>query len=461
MKLLPNSAYAYDKYWESIREYNRWFISLRNYAAVLLFIFILGLKFLFNFQLNDFQFISLLVANSLIIAVNIYYKRIVGRINSSGNIKGITPLKFSLIQITVDLLILGAIVYLTGGIEAPIFMFFIFHMIIASILLPEKLAYSLAAILIFLFSGLSYLEYSGVIPHQKIEGLFASDFYNDFSFLIGFISVFSLSLLISVKITTKLASDIYFREGELRRTLDELNSAEESKQKFIMGLVHELKSPIAVALTFIDLVLSGIAGKIDNTASEKISKSKSKLRESIDLINSTLRVSQFKLLNKTVREEFDLIELIKMVIVDYKILAKSKNIDLKHNTDEFETLNIESDKILLKLAISNLISNAIKYTPKGGKVRVILTQNDKINIEVSDTGIGIPKEEQAKIFKNYYRAKNAVNNGIEGTGTGLSLVNQIASALNIKLELESPSRIGDLKHPGASFILTLNSNLKN
>lgn len=88
--------------------------------------------------------------------------------------------------------------------------------------------------------------------------------------------------------------------------------------------------------------------------------------------------------------------------------------------------------------LENLISNAVKYTPAGGKVRVVIDRKgDRVEISVSDTGIGIPAAEKERIFEEFYRASNARESGKEGTGLGLSIVQAIASAQGGEVSMES------------------------
>jgi signal transduction histidine kinase len=449
MKWIYPLVKSHDEYWKSIQRYNSWFIKLRFLAIISLILFIAGASILFD--LGNIQFTALISTCALIIIYNLIFlkvnKGLIKKNKTSEN------LEFSFVQIILDLIALSLIVYFTGGIETPLFMFYIFHMIIGSILLPTALIYSIAVVLIFTLSLFTTLEYYEIITHQSLNGLYAQSFYDDAIFIIAFLAVFSFVLIISIYLTSKIAYDLYRREDQLKLALDEIEKNEESKQKYIMGIVHELKSPISVAQSFLYLLLESYTGSIDNTAKTTIQKAEKKLNESIDGINEVLKISRFKLFNKLETEKINLGELISEIIETYKERSKRKNIKIENNIDK---AIIEADATLLKLALSNLISNAIKYNYQEGRILVELKQEDSdVLIKVSDNGMGIPKKDQTNIFDDFYRASNVKEKEIEGTGTGLTVVRQIIEAHGGEILLNSPSEIGEHDRPGTTFTIKL------
>ena len=389
----------------------------------------------------------------IILLYNISFSNFQSRIQKDAKYHHV---KFSLVQIILDLISLSALVYITGGIETPIFMFYIFHMIIGAIILPASIIYSIAGILIFGFSLLSFLEYAGIIVHQSIKGLYPFSFYNELNFVVAFVLFFSSVLIISIFLTHKIASDLYNRERQLKSALDEIEEAEASKQKYIIAVVHELKSPIAAATSFLDIILGGYVGEISDAVKDKLVKAKTRVEESIENINSILRVSKFKLLNKIEFEHISLHDIIQSNIDKTKIIADRNNIKMGFLDNSIEKNFLSGDKVLLNLAFSNLISNAVKYTGKGGKVEITIDQSlDHYIVSISDTGIGIPRDEYEKIFEEFYRASNTSKKKIEGTGTGLAVVKQVINSHNGQIIVESPSHIGTRENPGTTFMITL------
>jgi len=438
-----------DEYNDSLHRYNKWFIKLRWYAACSLIIYWLLLNFLPFLKITNTQSFIILFSSIIIAVYNYYFLQVYKKGIQLTN----SPLKVSILQIIFDLLVLSIIVYFSGGIEAPIFMFYLFHMIIASLILPTKLVYVIAANLILGFSILSMSEFYGIIPHQSIYGLYPIYLYNSEGFVFSVLIIFSLVLFISIKLTSKIADELYSRERQLRLALDDVHRSEELKQKYISAVVHELKSPIAAATSGIELVLGDYLGSIGSDVRNTLERSKIRLKESIDNINNILRVSRFKLLNKIEEEQIILPVLINNLLEKLNPIIERKQINV--NFEKNDGVFIQGDKVLLELVFSNLIGNAIKYTPKPGNIVIRINKNEnEIYVVINDDGIGIPKEEIDKIFEEYYRATNVKD--IEGTGTGLALVKQIVEAHKGKIIIESPSEIGSMFRPGTKVILNFN-----
>ena len=110
---------------------------------------------------------------------------------------------------------------------------------------------------------------------------------------------------------------------------------------------------------------------------------------------------------------------------------------------DIDVATVVSDPRLLRHIVGNLLSNAIKYTPAGGRARVRVYENDgSVIFEVSDTGIGIPQEEQGQLFDKFFRASNAQKTATEGTGLGLYIVKLAAEALGGTLTFASHKALG-------------------
>ena len=144
LNLIPEHTYDFNELWILIRKRNKWLINLRYFAFLFLFFFLIISKFLFNLEYANEQFIILIVLSFSIF----FYNVLLYFVSNSGIVKdtpgGINPLVISLIQIQLDLIILGLIVYYTGGIESPFYIFYIFHMIIGSMILPGYVIYTIA-----------------------------------------------------------------------------------------------------------------------------------------------------------------------------------------------------------------------------------------------------------------------------------------------------------------------------
>ena len=450
MNLLPPSAHDYDDFRKSIKKYNYWFIQLRYFAAVSVMLFLIGLIYFFHYDLTSVQQAVIFAVSLVILFYNLLLAKSLRRSEPS------SLLYFSLIQISLDLFTLSILVYFTGGIEAPIFMFFIFHMILGSLLLPRTVIYSIASMLFVSFSFFSAMEFTGIIPHQSIGGFLRTPFYNDANFVIGILAIFGIVIFISIMLTSKIAEELYGRERQLIKALDDLNEAEKAKQQYVLAIVHELKSPLAAASSFLELIIKEYFGKINNDISDKLDRVKQRLTESITSINNIIHISRFRLLHNVNKMPVKPDSILNKIIDEVKPSAENKGIKITVKDQRTEKREINADQVLLQLTFSNLITNAIKYTGADGTIEITLNEDQShINFQIADNGIGIPVKELNKIFDDFYRASNSRNKAFEGTGVGLSVVKQIVESHGGRISVYSPSALGTKINPGTSFEIQL------
>ena len=454
ISLVPAWANNYAEFWDAIRKRNLWFIQMRYWAflmltAILLFSYLV-LKIEYSpVQLNAYFIISIAILfyNILLHKIRSYLKCEPGKFN---------PLHFSLIQMILDLIALLLLVYFTGGIESPLYMLFVFHMIIGSLILPGFAVYSMAFIIYILLCGMIMLEYFGLIPHHHLSGLLGIELSENLYFVVSYMLTFGFTILIIVYLANGIAKQLYKRERDLYDSLIKINAAEKEKQKYIMGVVHEIKTPLAAVSSYLDLVLQKFLGPIDEEVEEKIARAKFRSDEGIGMINDVLNVSKLKLYDDFDEEDVNLAGLIASILRNRKVTAEAQLISLTFNDERTKKDKIRGDKFLLNLAISNLVGNSIKYGIDEGKVVLTLkNKNGSQVLEICDDGIGIPKEDLSKIFNDFYRSSNAKKISTDGSGLGLSVVKQVIERHGGTIKVDSPSGIGGMTNPGACFTIQL------
>jgi signal transduction histidine kinase len=223
-----------------------------------------------------------------------------------------------------------------------------------------------------------------------------------------------------------------------------------------MGIVHEIKTPIAAVTSYLDLILQKFLGPVDEKVEEKLLRAKTRSDEGIQMINDVLNVYKLNLYDQFNEEEIDLEELVRGVIRRRKSYADSRLVEMEFFDERENKTQILGDRYLLDIAISNLVGNSVKYNIDGGKVEVILSsKNGTVLIEVCDDGVGIPEKELPKIFNDFFRATNAKKISSEGSGLGLSVVKKIIERHDGSISVKSPSRMSKKDQPGASFIIEL------
>ncbi len=454
IKLIPDWAINYDEYLDSIRNRNLWFIHIR-YAAVLMLVAIILISiYVLKLDFTQIQIRALLLVTLVILLYNILLHRTRSYLNWS-KLK-FNPLHFSLVQIVLDLIALTFVVHFTGTIETPLYMLYIFHMIIGSLILPQRVILSIAFILVVSFTGVVLGEYYSVIPHYHIAEIHIAEFAQNFNFIITSLCIFIFTIFTTVGITSRIAKRLYRREQELKESLEKIDELEITKQTYIMGVVHEIKSPIVASQSIIELIKNGYLGEINKNVKNKLERVIKRNEEALNLINNILRISKLKLIDEFSIEKIDIKKIIEKIIEQKSDSIRDSNLSIEINADGYENVMIDGDKMLFELIFSNVIGNAVKYSNKNGKILIELENfENKIKIEVSDNGIGIPQNEIKMIFRQFYRASNLRTKKIDGSGLGLALVKEIVNRFNGEITIVSPANIGDDKNPGTTVSIIL------
>jgi len=371
------------------------------------------------------------------------------------DVHSFNPINFALIQILLDLISLMILVYITGLINSPFQMFFIFHAIIGSLILPGSVVYFIVIIVLLIFSALNLLTHFGVIQEFVLSNS-GSLIALNIDYLVLNLLAFWLMILLSVMFVNYLTSALYRREQQLIEAIQKIEESEIEKQKYIMAVVHEVKSPLSVIVSYLNLLISGIPEEINVKVKNILVKMKKRSDDAIELTNDILEVSRIKQLKDLNKEEFNPEEIIETVMDKVRDKAMNENINLNYTDKRFSGRKLFADKHLIEILLSNVISNSIKYNHNGGKSEVILSENENmLSIIVTDSGIGIPKDEIKSISNEFYRAGNAKKSKIEGTGLGMFVVNQIVGKHNGELKIESPSGFGNTEFPGTSIQISL------
>jgi signal transduction histidine kinase len=456
--LIPSYTYDMEQLWTMLINRNKWIIKLRYVTSAALALFaVLSVK-VFSLELSTNQYNALLLTALIILVYNLIFGYLISSKFVKNDADSFNPMHISFLQIIADQVSLAVIVYFTGGIESPFYIFFIFQMIIGSLILSGFVIYTIAAITVIFFCIASLLEYFNIVPHHKFGVLLNLPVYNELDYVLLFSASFGITVVVSVFIANSIARSQYIRGQELKLAFEKLQKAEEIKQRYTIGIVHEIKSPLSSVQSFHDIVLDGYTGPVNPQVKEKLIRAKARTEEAINIINDVLSISRLKLKTALKKEDIDMNELLGRIISKKKIQADYMNIGINfYNISDGKGI-IKGDTVLLELAFSNLIGNSIKYTGAGGSVEVVVENGLKekeVNIEICDNGIGIPEQEQEKIFREFFRASNVKHKSYEGTGLGLSVVKQIIEQHDGKIEFKSPSRMSDEKGPGTCFTVTL------
>ena len=216
------------------------------------------------------------------------------------------------------------------------------------------------------------------------------------------------------------------------------------KSDFISIAAHQLRTPLSAIKWSTDMLLNGDVGSLNIEQKSFLQKSYASNEVMIHLVNDLLNVSRieegrFGYIFKNITAQ----EILDTVIENAKQQIEKAGITLEINNQE-KHVQVCIDKEKMVLAFQNLLENAIKYTPRYGKIEfgVAKTGDDKIAISIKDSGVGIPEKEKPKIFSKFFRASNVVLMETEGTGLGLFIVKNIVDKHGGKISIESEENKG-------------------
>lgn len=225
------------------------------------------------------------------------------------------------------------------------------------------------------------------------------------------------------------------RTKELTEANERLKSLDQLKSMFIASMSHELRTPLTSIIGFTKVILKGWVGDINEEQDKQLTIVLNSANHLLALINDIIDISKIEAEKLDVRKQkYDLIKELKKSIDSLNVNAEKKT--LKLLIDVPETQFIFNDKRRINQILMNLIGNAIKFTDKGEINITVKTINEKIEVSVSDTGMGIKQEDLDKLFKPFSRIIEP-GKFKEGTGLGLHLSQKLANLLEGKIIVES------------------------
>lgn len=222
--------------------------------------------------------------------------------------------------------------------------------------------------------------------------------------------------------------------GALVTELETLNNA---KSEFISIASHQLRTPISIIRGYMAMLIDGDFGKMSAEQLVILEKAQQSVRQLVNIVEDILNASRIEQGRLVVTyEKVDMIELIEQITSELEQKAQRKNLTVAFD-NKIKTLVIDADRNKIFEVVMNLVDNALNYTIKGGVTVKAFDMGKAIRISVKDTGIGIPKDSEAKIFQRFSRLENAKKVRPDGTGIGLYIARTIVEAHHGKIWFES------------------------
>lgn len=214
--------------------------------------------------------------------------------------------------------------------------------------------------------------------------------------------------------------------------------ATQMKNEFVSTVSHELRTPLTSIKGYIDLILDGEAGEVNEIQQEFLSIVKENSDRLVELINDMLDISRIESGRIVLKvQPLDVAERIAGAVNTFRAVLDQQGRSIRVEiADDLPLAAGDPDRV--GQVLINLISNAIKYSPQGGAVTVrALTTGSRVRVEIADEGIGIAPEDQAKLFTKFYRVDSSLTREIGGTGLGLSICKSIIELLGGQVGVES------------------------
>jgi len=241
------------------------------------------------------------------------------------------------------------------------------------------------------------------------------------------------------------------RTRQLSEALEKVKIISKRKSDFISSVSHELRTPLTSIKGYAAILLAGKLGAVPDEIKERLGKINRHSDELVHMVNDLLDIARIESgkVNMNI-ESADLSAIVEKVADLLSEQLKTKNISFNMRIPE-DCRKVMADRSQIERVFINLLGNALKFTPEKGAISVNATcLNKMVQVDLTDTGFGIPEEAQEKIFDEFYRVDNTINQEVKGTGLGLTLVKHIIEAHRGKIWVKS--KIGE----GSTFSFTLN-----
>jgi len=273
----------------------------------------------------------------------------------------------------------------------------------------------------------------------------------------GLENVFRKEINFGVTLTLEVTTErMKIREKELGEMIvlhdiTREKTIERMKTEFVSLSAHQLRTPLAAIKWTIQMLLDGDIGEITPEQREIIEKTQKSNERMIGLINDLLdvtRIEEGRYLYKPILS--DLGSVVRFVINSQEDELKRKGLKLEFSKPRDNLSRVMVDVEKMRVVVQNLLENAIKYTPSGGKIKVSLKDNKtEIEFKIEDSGVGIPEDQQGRVFAKFFRGANVIRMETEGSGLGIFISKNIVEAHGGKMWFESK------EGKGATFYFTI------
>lgn len=343
-------------------------------------------------------------------------------------------LELMALNMTGDALLMTAAVYYTGGPASPLGVIYVIEVTVTALLSNVGVTLLVAGGILACFATMCGLLVAGVLPPTLPPG---AGHFGAVEAAV-FVAFAAFALGVPTLYTLRILAQLREKEGTLETRTADLIEAGRQRSVFLASVTHELRTPIHGVQGLADLIASGVYGPVtpkQKDACNSIKRSAQGLLQLIDDLLALVRADVGRL--EVQRGAVDVAELVDQVVasVQWMLGTKRLRVSTEVSTDGGEVV---SDRRLLGHILVNLVANAAKFTPEGGRVTVRAeVAAGRLRLSVSDTGIGIPDDKREAVFEAFRQLDPSDERTYGGVGLGLALVRRLAELLGGTITLDS------------------------
>ena len=361
------------------------------------------------------------------------------------------------IQICLDLILLAYLLHYTGGIENPFILFFVFHMVIASILLSNKAAYLQATFASVICGIIAIGEYVGFISHHHLAGFIKEELIRESYYFLGKLFVLISTLHITVYMTTSIVNKLREREEELRESNKKLELANQKlaeadrvKSKYVLTVSHDIQATLSAIYSCLIVVREGFVGSVSSGADDMITRAEQRTEGLLDFVKGLFYLSALRTKTEIITEQVS----VKKAIDDASQLiggkVKEKQLTLNIAGTSLNAI-VLTDSDAMKWLLRVLLDNAVIYSPVGEEITINVCKAQSpgmVEFRLSNVGARINDEDIPYVFDDFYRGAVGEKVYPTGNGLGLAIAKEIVEYYSGKIRLETAGCLN-------SFIFTL------
>ena len=273
------------------------------------------------------------------------------------------------LQTLADLVILTAVLHFSGGIENPFFLYFLFHVIIASALFPKWLSYLEATLAVILFGLLISSEYLQLVPHYGLQGFFPATLFRDGPYVLGMFFVFATTVYLVSYMASSISEQLRRQQAGYRHVNALLQAKDYRQNEYVSRVTHDIKGHLSAVKSCLDIVTAKMVGTLNEKQFDLIQRAAQRTTKCMSFVKALRRLSNLRLTDKLEMENFSLKNAVIGAIAAVDQRAASKSISISYDIGQSAEYVYGND-VLIEETISNILMNAVKYTPDSGSIKI-------------------------------------------------------------------------------------------